>query len=161
MRKLITAGAAGAGAAALALSLVAFAPVAAHGAGGGRTLRFVAKTTQFTQIDLPPAGFGQGDEIVFHDQLRARGTVIGHDGGACQATFVRPGQAPQFQCLVTMVFRGGQVTTQGLINIGNPASFRGSFAVTGGTGVFRGVRGEGTVHQTSETLATITLSLTR
>jgi hypothetical protein len=160
MRKLIVAGI---GAALVVFSLVGFASASASAPHhpAPHSLRFVAKTTQFSQIDLPPTGFGQGDEIVFHDVLLAHGKVIGHDGGACQATSVTQGRAPEFQCLVTMTFRGaGQVTTQGLIRIGNPASFRGSFAINGGTGLFARARGEGFIHQTSETLATVTLSIT-
>jgi hypothetical protein len=156
MRKLI---AAGVGAALLVLGLAAFAS-ASTSSTSVRTVSFIAKATQLSQIDLPPAGFGQGDQIVFHDQLLVNGKVIGHDGGACQATFVTQGRPAQFQCLVTFVFRGGQVTTQGLINIANPASFTGRFAVTGGTGIYQRARGQGTIHQTSETLATITLSIT-
>jgi hypothetical protein len=156
MRKSIVAGA---GAAALVLGLTAFTSASAHSTGT-RSVTFVAKTTQFTTIDLPPAGFSQGDEVVFHDQLISDGTVIGHDGGACQATSVAKGQVPQYQCLITFVLPGGQVTTQGLFNIANPASFTASFAVTGGTGSYRTAQGQGTIHQTSPTLATFTLSIT-
>lgn len=160
MRKLIVAGI---GAALVIVSLVGFASASAssHGAPAPHALRFIAKTTQFSQIDLPPTGFGQGDEVVFHDVLLAHGQAIGHDGGACTATSVTKGRAPEFQCVVTFSFRrAGQVTAQGLIRIGNPASFRGVMAVTGGTGVFARARGQGTIHQTSVTLATITLSIT-
>jgi hypothetical protein len=158
MRKIIAAAAA---AALLVLGVAAFASASAstHGAPGV-TVSFIAKTTQLSQIDLPPAGFGQGDEVVFHDQLRSHGKVIGHDGGTCQATFVAKGRVPQFQCLVTFVLRGGQVTSQGLINIANPASFSGKFAITGGTGIYQRARGQATIHQTTATLATITLSIT-
>jgi hypothetical protein len=160
MRKLIVAGI---GAALVVFSLVGFASASAtgHRAPAPHSLRFIAKTTQFSQIDLPPTGFGQGDEVVFHDVLLAHGKAIGHDGGVCTATSVTQGRAPEFQCVVTFSFRGaGQVTTQGLIRIGNPASFRGTFAINGGTGVFARARGQGTIQQTSETLATVTLSLT-
>jgi len=156
MRKLIMTGVAAAG---LVLSLAAFTSASAH-SSGTPTVQFIAKTTQLTSIDLPPAGFGQGDEVVFHDQLLRGGELIGHDGGACQATLVAKGQVPQFQCLVTFVFSGGQVTVQGLLDIANPASFRGTFAVTGGTGIYQQARGQATIHQTSATLATITLSIT-
>jgi hypothetical protein len=158
MRKLITAAI---GAALLALCMAGFAAAspAGHRAPAAHQLRFVAKTTQLTQIDVPPAGFGQGDEVVFHDVLVAQGKTIGHDGGACQATFVTKGRVPQFQCVVTFVFRGGQLTAQGLFNISNPASFRGTFAITGGTGVYAAARGQGTIHQTSATLATVSLSI--
>jgi hypothetical protein len=157
MRKPILAGA---GAAALVLGLAAFTSASAHStAPAAQSVHFVAKTTQLTSIDLPPAGFGQGDEVVFHDQLLRGGGTIGHDGGACQATLVAKGQVPQFQCLVTFVFKDGQVTVQGLLNIANPASFQGTFAVTGGTGIYREARGQATIHQTSATLATITLSI--
>ena len=155
MRKPILAGA---GAAALVLGLAAFTSASAHSTAA-ESVSFVAKTTQLTNVDLPPAGFGQGDEVVFHDLLLRGGAVIGHDGGACQATSVAKGQIPQFQCLVTFVFSGGQVTTQGLLNIASPASFRGTFAITGGTGSYQAARGQATIHQTSPTLATITLSI--
>jgi len=155
MRKLVTAAVA---AALAVLSVAAFASASTHTAPG-TTISFVAKTTQFAQIDLPPAGFGQGDQVVFHDLLVSQGKVIGHDGGSCQATFVAKGQVPQFQCVVTFVLRGGQVTVQGLLNIANPASFRGTFAITGGTGIYKTARGQATIHQTSATLATITLSI--
>ena len=155
MRKLITIAAA---AALVVLSVAAFASASTHSVPGS-AVSFIAKTTQLSQIDLPPAGFGQGDEVVFHDLLLSHGKVIGHDGGSCQATFVAKGRVPQFQCLVTFVLRGGQVTTQGLLNIANPASFRGMFAITGGTGIYRTARGQATIHQTSATLATITLSI--
>lgn len=155
MRKPIMAGA---GAIVLVLGLAAFTSASAHSTGTG-SVTFTAKTTQLTSIDLPPAGFGQGDEIVFHDQLLSGGKAIGHDGGACQATLVAKGKVPQFQCVVTFVLSGGQVTTQGLLNIANPASFRGTFAITGGTGSYRQAGGQASIHQTSATLATITLSI--
>jgi hypothetical protein len=122
-------------------------------------LRFVAKTTQFSAIDLPPTGFGQGDQVVFHDTLWQGNTLIGHDGGNCTATFVTKSHPSQFNCVVTFQLTGGQITTQGLINISNPSSFVGRLAVTGGTDAWETARGEGTVHQTSTNLATITLSV--
>jgi hypothetical protein len=155
MRKLI---AAGIGAIVLVLGLVTFAS-ASTDIAQSQTLHFIAKTTQITQIDLPPKSFGQGDEIVFHDLLLRGGRAIGHDGGSCQVTFAGRGQPFQLQCLVTFVFGAGQVTTQGLINIANPSSFTGTFAVNGGTGAYKNARGQGVIHQTSATLATITLSL--
>jgi hypothetical protein len=149
---------AGIGAGALVLGLVTFASASTQ-ITHPQTIRFVAKTTQINQIDLHPAGFGQGDEIVFHDQLLRNGRTIGHDGGSCQVTFAVRGQAAQFQCVVTFALGGGQIATQGLINIANPASFAGTFAVTGGTGIYQNARGQATIHQTSLTLATVTLSL--
>jgi hypothetical protein len=169
MRKIIVVavGAAlAAGAALLALSLAAFASASTRGTTvqtsgtTARTISFTAKTIQATQIDLPPAGFGQGDEAVFHDELISNGNVIGYDGGSCQATFVPKGQVPQFQCFDTFVLPGGQITIQGLFNIANTASFSGSMAVTGGTGAYQQAQGQGTIDQTSATIATITLSLT-
>jgi hypothetical protein len=163
MRKLIVASA---GAILLVLGVVTAASAAAPGGqaaapgSAATTVTFTAKTTQVNQIDLPPAGFGQGDEAVFHDQLRQSGMLIGHAGGVCQATFVANGQVPQYQCVVTFVLPGGRVTVQGLLDIANPASFTGQYAVTGGTGSYEGAGGQATIHQTTATLATITLSIT-
>lgn len=124
-----------------------------------RTIRFAAKTTQFTQVDVKPAGFSQGDQLVFHDVLRHSGKTIGYDGGTCTVTSLVAAEPAQLQCVVTFVFGSGQVTTQGLLSVSDPNNFTGRFAVNGGTGIYQNARGQGTIHQVSSSLAFITLRL--
>jgi hypothetical protein len=69
-----------------------------------------------------------GDQIVFTSQLLKGDTEVGHQGGVCTVTSVARSEA---QCNATYSFRGGQVTAQALVNLGNPAPY--AVAVTGGS----------------------------
>jgi hypothetical protein len=123
---------------------------------GPRTITFRAITDQSKFLNLDGNQFSQGDEFVFHDVLRQGDRRIGHDGGVCTVTDAARGE---FQCVVTFVLGGGQVTSQGLLVIPQTGVFQADFAVTGGTGSFRNVGGDGEVDQMTETAARITLNL--
>jgi hypothetical protein len=64
----------------------------------------------------------------------------------CTVTSVARGEA---QCLATSVFRGGQITGQALIRLGDPTPY--VVAVTGGSGKYAGVEGEVRVDPASAT----------
>jgi hypothetical protein len=53
------------------------------------------------------------------------------------------------QCLATYAVRGGQITGQALIRLGDPAPY--AVAITGGSGKYEGVEGEVQVDPASET----------
>lgn len=125
-----------------------------------KTFKVEADITQLAQLDLGPAGWGQGDEFVFHRDLVKHGETIGHDGGVCTATFVTTDAAPQYQCAVTLVLPKGQIATQGLLEIADPASFTGTAAITGGTGAYANVRGEVSIVQASATVGELTITVT-
>jgi type II secretory pathway pseudopilin PulG len=91
-------------------------------------------------------GTALGDQIVFTTQLLKGDTEVGHQGGICTVTSVERGEA---QCIATYVFRGGQITGQALIRLGDPAPY--AVAVTGGSGKYEGVEGEVRVDPASET----------
>jgi hypothetical protein len=82
-------------------------------------------------------GTALGDQIVFTTQLLKGDTEVGHQGGVCTVTSVERGEA---QCVATYVFRGGQITGQALIRLGDPAPY--AVAITGGSGKYEGVEGE-------------------
>jgi hypothetical protein len=127
-------------------------------AGGNEVeLRFRAKTTEQTFLDLGEKGESLGDQFIFHDVLRQAGERVGHDGGVCTLTSVDQSQA---QCLVTAWLAEGQITIQGLIVESGEFPARFVFAVTGGTGQYVGASGEVHVIQKSETLARIIVHLT-
>ena len=114
--------------------------------GSKHVITVAGKTTQLNLLDLGEPGFTLGDQIAFSDDLlKPHGRPAGFDGGAC--TLVRvtnaDAQTGAVQCQVTYSLTGGQVTTQGLLTLTN-GGFLGTqvAAITGGTGLYRGARGE-------------------
>jgi hypothetical protein len=87
-----------------------------------------------------------GDQIVFTPQLLKGDTEVGYQGGVCTVTSVARGEA---QCIATYALRGGQITGQALIRLGDPAPY--AVAITGGSGRYEGVEGEVRVDPASET----------
>jgi hypothetical protein len=69
---------------------------------------------------------------VFTTQLLKGDTEVGHQGGVCTVTSVQRDEA---QCVATYSLRGGQITGQALIILGDPAPF--AVAFTGGSGKYK------------------------
>jgi type II secretory pathway pseudopilin PulG len=136
------------GVAGTAIALVALA-VGAIGPAWG-SARDKDKQTTFTVEALTTEqqfeGTALGDQIVFTTQLLKGDTEVGHQGGVCTVTSVERNEA---QCIATYVFRGGQITGQALIILGDPAPY--AVAITGGSGKYKGVEGEVRVRPASET----------
>jgi hypothetical protein len=139
-------------------AMIAGTTLTVASAGGNEVeLRFRAKTTEQTFLDLGEKGDSLGDQFIFHDVLRHAGERVGHDGGVCTITSLE-GPAGEAQCLVTAYLSGGQITFQGLIvETGDPPRF--TLAVTGGTGQYEGASGEVHVIEESETQARIIVHL--
>jgi hypothetical protein len=154
-----------AGAAGLWATTAAGTPASAH--GGGIHLR-ATKTIGLTVIPcegcvLRPLGFNPGDHI--GEFLIERGTLtdpagktVGHYAfhilGTTVATDVAP---PEVQLTGTLSLRDGQITAQGLEE---PPTEGGTIAVTGGTGRYRGARGELSFHDISDTTSDLVVNLT-
>ena len=102
-----------------------------------RTFRLVAVSTEQNFLDLGAAGTSLGDQIEFTTRLLKHHTVVGHQGGVCTITSAQRNEA---QCLATYSLRGGQITGQALIILGDPTPY--AVAITGGTGRYKGVEGE-------------------
>ena len=67
-------------------------------------------------------GTALGDQIGFTGQLLKGDTEVGHQAWVCTVTSVARAKA---QCVATYVFRGGQITGQALIRLGDPAPYAG------------------------------------
>jgi hypothetical protein len=106
---------------------------------GGDTLRFVATEVEVTEIDLGEAGFSQGDQIVFADDLLRGGSTFGTAGGVC--TLVRASGDPEYSCEVTYRLPRGAITGHALLRASELPVVR--FAITGGTAAFDEVAGQG------------------
>jgi hypothetical protein len=93
-----------------------------------------------TDVDEPPQGFSQGDEVAVGAGLVMRtGASAGVLDVAGTATLAT-GRNARFQFTLTASLRGGQITATGVISAAEePTGF--TAAVTGGTGAYRGADG--------------------
>jgi hypothetical protein len=91
-------------------------------------------------VRVPNSPIALGDEIVFHDQLFANGKQVGDELGS----FVIVSMTPEVLGNGTMVMRlpGGNITAQ---FPAIPGPTPKDLALTGGTGIYRNVGGEGTL----------------
>ena len=142
---------------ALALALAAGTVTAAGTTSApedaGRVIHFTTKQVHQTLIDNGTAGFGVDDVVIFSNDLYQDGTKIGEDGGTC--TVVRAAAGITMHCLGTNTLPDGQIAVQGLAAPGEPFEL----AITGGTGRYRGVRGQVFGRNTSSTEMDIKLVL--
>ena len=92
-------------------------------------------------VDLGQPGPSIGDLAVFKDGLNfLDGSHAGDFAETCTLTTVGPhGFDSTFDCAGTMSLATGQITLHGAFN---PALSQQLAAVTGGTGVYRGARGD-------------------
>jgi hypothetical protein len=164
MRKLRSAAGIASAVVLLAGAAIADAKPAHHGKGQ-HTLKLWAEETQSTFLDLGETGMTLGDREVFTDDVSRHkgGAVIGFDGGEC--TIVRIDEATYTatsQCVVTLALPAGQFTSQGLVTFTGdtpPGAF--TFAITGGTGKFKGATGSVRIRLLTETLARYKISWRR
>jgi hypothetical protein len=138
-------------AAALVLGLVGVVAIAAAsqaaepGTAKSKTLSFDVVFSPLTIVATnnerdPNSPFSLGDEIVFHDQLFSKGKQVGDDVGSC----VIDALTPEVLANCGAVFRlpGGNITAQ---FVAIPGPTPKDLALTGGTGTYRNVGGEGTL----------------
>jgi hypothetical protein len=145
--------------AALAASGTIGVAVAAQGspARGARTLRYYAFDINNGTSDpgfIPVAGtkpgaFSQGDELIINDQItvtRKRGSgypIVGFDSGVCTLTRVPERFAEQTlgNCVVTVVWKAGSLTVQGVVRFSKQEPKSAVLAIVGGTGRYNGLTG--------------------
>jgi hypothetical protein len=118
-------------------------------------LQFLVKFIgQDTFLDLGAPGPSQGDEFIFHDLVFTPDgrTQVGYDGGSCVIFDVAK---PEENCTLTFSLPGGDIMTQ-FLNSPPPAK---TFAVTGETGSYRNVRGQGELVESGHGTATLIFDL--
>ncbi len=126
---------------------------------GTTHLQFLVKFGQDTFLDLGSddlgaPGLSQGDEFIFDDLVFTPdgSTQVGYDGGSCVIFDVTK---PEENCTLTFSLPGGDIMTQ-FLNSPPPAK---TFAVTGGTGIYRNVRGQGELVESGHGTATLSFDL--
>jgi hypothetical protein len=133
----------------LGLGVQALAASPGGSSSGTRTLVLVTRQPEVQVVDLPPTGLSEGDLRMFNLAVYDASNThkIGRLDGNCQVTDPPDegnGSRIVTQCLKTFVLAGGSITVQGdatfaaLTNFPYPAVQ----AITGGTGAYRGARGE-------------------
>ena len=128
--------------------LLGAAPIANIGSSGAifgadkpRTLTVVEHATSDTVIDTGAAGDSLGDILAFGNPIydAANAKVIGRDQGYC----IRTNVGQSWECNWTVLLDQGSLVVEGPFYDDLHDS---QLAITGGTGAFRNVRGEMTLH---------------
>jgi hypothetical protein len=119
----------------LIVAVLGVTAAAADARPAGETIRLGVRFAD-DPVDLGAAGPSIGDELVIHDTLLdSRGRTVGGDAGVCTFTSVRP---PVASCVITFTLPHGQIAVQ-FVNTPPP---RKRAAIVGGSGRYRGARGE-------------------
>jgi hypothetical protein len=124
-------------------------------ATAGQHLHLTTTNPLNTDLDLGDPGPSAGDTQVFVDELLQDGEQVGSSTGTCTLTALSDTRLAG-NCVATMVFSdGSSLTTQGAFDENpqeGPAGYR--WAVTGGTGDYRGASGEaiGTFRPNTDTV---------
>jgi hypothetical protein len=125
-------------------------------------LEFYGHAVTQTPIDVAPAGESQGDQLIEHGLLydHKGGRGIGRFTATCTTLTKAAGLPADWDCSLDAVLPGGQLYTRGYGL--TAALFSGkkfAFGVVGGTGRYRGARGDGTIAVPNETDGSYVLDL--
>ena len=138
----------------LVLPTAAAASRSSTSAAASQTIKF-ALAFHDVEVDLGKRGPSLGDERIVSDSLLdTKGRKVGHDGGVCTFTSLAP---PEAACHITFFLARDQIAIQFL----NSPPPRKLAAIVGGTGTYRGVRGEAVIVEGPKQTGTISFRLTR
>ena len=138
----------------LVLPTAAAASRSSTSAAASQTIKF-ALAFHDVEVDLGKKGPSLGDERVVSDSLLdTKGKKVGHDGGVCTFTSLTP---PEAACHITFFLARGQIAIQFL----NSPPPRKLAAIVGGTGAYRGARGEAVIIEGPKQTGRVTFALTR
>ena len=126
---------------------------ATQGHGRTHTTRhhFDVEFSPFSYTDLGPRGPGAPDAIVFHDKLLRGGRQVGDDVGSCVVVEA----AGLANCTGVVRLRGGTIAFA-LVNSPPPTK---QLALTGGSGRYLTVRGDGRLVEFGNGKGTMDLRL--
>jgi allene oxide cyclase len=129
----------------LAVSAWAAPTTKRHSGGGGhhgqgKTITVIEHATTDTTTDTGATGDSVGDILTFANKVfdAADATQVGTDNGYCLRTVA----GAAYECSWTTLLDGGQITVEGPFLDAKDSTL----AITGGTGRFRGARGEMELH---------------
>jgi hypothetical protein len=147
------------GALGLGLGVAGVANVAGADSGHTQSLHFEATRQSESVLQLGTEPSQVGDEFVDHWTIARAGRSPGALETVCQVT-ASQGQSATLQCVATASFSEGLLTIQGVgAATDSPTGNDFTFAVTGGTGAYRGASGEVRIHQVSDTVDQVDVQL--
>ena len=117
-----------------------------------RSLTFHVLFLPFNYTDLGAPGFSAADVIVFHDQLLQGEKTVGDEIGSC----VLVDETGLSNCTAIMQLEDRGTIAYAFVNSPPPHKV---LAITGGSGQFRTVRGDGTLDENGDGTATLVLRL--
>jgi hypothetical protein len=118
-------------------------------------VRFSPQTLIATNNERnPDSPLALGDANLFHDQLFRDGEQVGDEAGSCVIVAL----APQVlaNCSIVVRLPDGHITGQFATSPGPDPK---PIALTGGTGAYRGIGGEGTLVEFGDETGTLTLEI--
>jgi allene oxide cyclase-like protein len=137
----------------IALPTAAGASRSSASPSDSQTIKF-ALAFHDVQVDLGKKGPSVGDTQILADSLLdAKGKKVGHDAGVCTFTSLAP---PEAACQITFFLSSGQIATQ-FLNTPPPHKVA---AIVGGTGAYRGARGQAVIVENRNQTGTISFQLT-
>jgi hypothetical protein len=148
-------------AAVAALSLTSLSPASAH-KHERHAFTITTKVLDEGRVDAGAPGPTLGDVSVITEDAYRDGKKVGTSDLSC--TIVRVDPVKHFfaaECLNTAVLPGGQITSQGYVTSDEIEKVPFKQAITGGTGAYRGARGELTVDEAGDGPAHLTFDLGR
>lgn len=124
-------------AAALVAAALAVVPATAQARAHQRSITVIEHASTDTTIDVGAKGDSTGDLLTFHNRVYDRRDRhrVGRDQGRCIRIDPKAGS---WECAWTVMLRHGQLTVEGPFYDTHDSTL----AVTGGTGRYRGARGE-------------------
>jgi len=140
------------------VSAAAASPAARPAAAKSTTLVFDVVFSPLTivaanNVRNPGSPFALGDEIVEHDQLFSGGRQVGDDLFSCVIVSAPPA-ALLANCAAIVRLPGGNITAQ---TPAIPGPAPKALALTGGTGTYRNIGGEGTLVEFGPVKGKLTL----
>jgi hypothetical protein len=122
---------------------------------GDAVLEFDVQFSPFDLTDLGAPGPSPADLIVFNDVLLVDGTQVGHEVGSCVVVAVEA-TGPLASCTAVITLDGEGTIAFALENSPPP---RKPLAITGGSGAFKGVDGDGLLVENGDGTGSLTLYL--
>src|SRR5438094_852815 len=117
--------------------MVHFAKAGQAATSGDPTVTVVSKNAHETDVDEPPTGFSQGDEMTVSSPLfDTAGNRVGHLDVHGAVTAVFPSHTARGQFEFTATLHGAEITATGVATFSEQAQGF-TAAVTGGTGAYQ------------------------
>ena len=147
-----------------AIAALTLNAVVASGDDGSKHFKLFEHQTEFGFRAVNPNAVSVADTLGISSDLytnASKETKVGHgDVGCVVSSVARPG-GPEAECSFSVMLAGGEISATGLVSFAAATTPGGTFAipVVGGTGKYRGAKGEISFNVINQTDTWDTFSL--